>query len=194
MARGGSTALSLLVSSPVPVLALAAASTPLLRSPAPRLLLADDLADQSETVVAFAFELATALEGVELHHVHVNPLTLEGLRGGLEIAAGAARAPLASGAAPESVHQALTTQLSEQLAARAAIHREYLEAASGTYVPHVIEGSVQAALADGVERIDPDVLLFGRHRAYHKRPFFLGRMPYRAMLAHGRPVIVAPDA
>jgi hypothetical protein len=45
-----------------------------------------------------------------------------------------------------------------------------------------------------VRELEPDVLLFARHHPYHTKPLHVGRVPYRAMLASQRPVIVVPDA
>jgi nucleotide-binding universal stress UspA family protein len=192
--RGFSTALSLMVSAPVPVLVIDTAASPELLSETPRLLVADDLGPDSEAAVEFGFALGTALGPSEVHHVHVNGLALDSVAAGLEAAAATAHTPLPSTDAARDVYTALVGELKERLEGRAEGLRDYLEAAQGRYVPQIETGRVVERLGDVADQVAPDVLVFGKHHAYHTRPFFLGRVPYRAMLAHRRPVVVVPNA
>lgn len=192
MPRGFSTALSLMVTAPVPVFCVDVAATPRLPDDALAILLADDLSPQSEAAVSFAFDLASAFGDATLHHLHVNGMTLEGLRSGLEVAAATARTAVNPARTAADVFDALVRKMREELGARAASYRDYLEEAGGAYQAEVRTGQVRAELQAFVDANEPDVLVFGRHRSVHTRPFFLGRMPLEAMLAFARPVIVVP--
>lgn len=189
---GYSTALSLMVTASVPVMSIDTTTTPRLPDRDLNLLLADDLSPQSEAAVAFAFDFAAAFGRATLHHLHINGLTLEGLRSGLETAAAAGHTMLDSDRAVGSVFEAVMAQYHEELRLRAAGLRDYLDAAGGVYQATVRSGQVRAELAAFVDANDPDVLVFGRHQSVHTRPFFLGRLPYGAMLSFQRPVIVVP--
>jgi nucleotide-binding universal stress UspA family protein len=192
--RGFSTAMSLMVSSPCPVCVIdAKAEKKFLHDPA-RFVLADDLGPESEAAVAFAYALAAAMDQSELHHVHVNGLSFETLKAGLGTATATAHTPLNAVASSEDVFDALLARLREKLEARAQPHREYLDAAGGTVVTEVLTGEVNEQVGALSASVEPDLLIFGRHQAYHTRPFFIGRLPFRQMLAQKRPIVIVPNA
>jgi nucleotide-binding universal stress UspA family protein len=192
--RGFSTAMSLMVSSPCPVCVMdGKMETRFLHDPA-RLLLADDLGPEAEAAVAFGYGLAAAMDKSEIHHVHVNGLTFDTLRAGLSTAAATAHTPLNAVASSEDVYDALISRLKEKLETRAQPHRDYLEAAGGQLVTEVLTGEVNEQIGALTASVDPDLLIFGRHQAYHTRPFFIGRLPFRQMLAQRRPIVIVPNA
>ncbi len=195
--RGISTALSLLAGSDVPVMAVdtelyAASGGSIFPNEKLTILLADDMSPEAESAVALAFDLGTLSGRTVLHHLHVNGMTPENLRSGLETAAAASHTPIDTSKSFGDVFSALDRHLQDQLAARAAPFREYLEAAGGLYVPEVLTGNVKTELAAYVDAVRPDVLIFGRHRTLHTRPFFLGRLPFAAMMALHKPLVVVP--
>jgi len=191
--QGLSLALSLMAGAPVPVLALDAMRTPRPEMNKLILMLADDLGAQTETAVEFAYALATALGNTTLYHVHVNSLSYASLETGLAAAAasGHTRDDEVPGVADE-LYQALTRRLGEALEERGADQRDYLEAAGGTCITEVLTGDVAQQLGDLIQTTNPALLIFGRHRALQMRPFFIGRLPYRTMLAFKCPVVVVP--
>ncbi len=194
MPRGFSTALSLMVSSPVPVCVLDTKLTPEFPTESPKFLLADDLGLDSEAAVAFGFGLAAAMGPSVVHHVHVNGMSLDTLKAGLNTAAASSHTPLNVAASAEEVFDALIVQLKDKLEARAQIHREYLDAAGGAVFTDVLTGEVNEQVGLLSTSISADLLLFGRHQAYHTKPFFIGRLPFRAMLAQKRPLIIVPNS
>lgn len=192
--RGLSTALSLMVTSPVPVLIIDTTKpTPLLEERT-RILVADDLGDQTATAVEYAFAFGAAVGGVEVRHVHVNGLSLSNLRAGLETAAATSHTVLDSTESAERVFDALLVDLSQRLAVRAENQREYLEAAGGLYTSEVRTGNVFDQLEASATAFGPNLMVFGRHQAYHTQPFFVGRVPYRSMLSYQRPLLIVPSA
>ncbi len=192
--RGFSTAMSLMVSSPCPVCVMDGNTpTHFLHDPA-RFLLADDLGPEAEAAVAFGYGLAAAMDKSEVHHVHVNGLTFDTLKAGLSTAAATAHTPLNAVASSEDVYDALISRLKEKLEARAQPHRDYLDAAGGQVVTEVLTGEVNEQIGALTASVDPDLLIFGRHQAYHTRPFFIGRLPFRQMLAQKRPIVIVPNA
>ncbi len=192
--RGFSTAMSLMASATCPVCVMDGNTpTHFLHDPA-RLLLADDLGPEAEAAVAFGYGLAAAMERSEVHHVHVNGLTFDSLKAGLNTAAATAHTPLDAVASSEEVYDALISRLKEKLEARAQPHRDYLDAAGGQIVTEVLTGDVNEQIGSLTASVEPDLLIFGRHQAYHSGPFFLGRLPFRQMLAQKRPIVVVPNA
>jgi nucleotide-binding universal stress UspA family protein len=189
---GFSTALALMEQAPVPVMAVGAEMTLDLHKEHNKIMLADDLTEQSEGAVDFAFELAEVVADAELHHVHVNGLTLENLQAGILTAAATAHTPVTAGLSAAEVHGVLTARLGERLAERAVGRDEYIEAAGGRYRTKVTTGQVTDELSRLVETVQPDLLIFGRHHTVHRKPLAVGRVPFRAMLAERRPVVVVP--
>lgn len=188
---GLSTALTLMETSPVPVLVADARHAPVFPEHPLKILVADDLADDTEDAIAFAAAFAAAWRGAWVHHVHVNPLDRETLTDALQTATAAARTN--AGSTVADVYDAYLETQGRCLLARADDQRPYVEAAGGTYTTELATGSVRPQISEVFAVMHPDILVFGRHRAVHREPFFFGRMPVRAMLAHGKPVLVVPE-
>jgi nucleotide-binding universal stress UspA family protein len=194
-----STALSLVSDSPVPIMILDG-TTKQAELPMDKLhvLLADDLAEKTEATVAFAFDLAGSGTDTErrdaVTHLHVSGLTREVIGAAL----GAAMASEHSLVDPESlsadVYACAVEAFRSRLEKRAEPYLEYFEEAGGAYRARLAEGAVEEEILQAVRELEPDVLLFARHHPYHTKPLHVGRVPYRAMLASQRPVIVVPDA
>jgi nucleotide-binding universal stress UspA family protein len=193
MPKGLSTALSLSVSCPVPLMVVDTAQEQSLRTSNLKFLLSDDLSDQSEGAVEFTFDLASALGRCEVHHVHINGLTFESLKAGLNTAAATSHTPLNSSASVDDVYGALMTSIDSRLAGRAAALRDYLDASGGTYFSEVATGDVSEEISKVAEDTAADVIVFGRHHTWHKKPFFIGRVPFRSMLGQQKPVIIVPN-
>lgn len=191
--KGLSTALSLMMSSPVPVLVANTAHLKTEIPPTGTFMVADDLSPESEEALEFAFDLAVAQGKSALYHVHVNGLTFEALKSGLMTAAASAHSPVNGQATAEIVFDSLVSGLEDTLNKRCQNARDYLEAGGGSYHPKVLTGHVAKKITAEAEVLKPDILIFGRHHAYHKHPFFLGRVPLRTMLACHVPILVVPS-
>jgi nucleotide-binding universal stress UspA family protein len=191
---GVSTGLALLAASPVPTLVVdATRHVPRFdeRSRALRIVLADDLTERSEASLAYAAELARGCRGAWIHHVFVSGIARDALQVALQNAATATRTVCSDFEANEVFVELRRHQLAT-LEERFSAFRDYHEGAGGKYTNEVVAGGVAPELGAIVEDMGPDVLVFGRHRFVHTAPFAFGRMPFRAMLAFGRPVIVVP--
>ncbi len=190
---GLSTALSLMVASPVPLLVIDTAKDFKYETKGMRFLLSDDLSEQSETAVEFTFDLAAALRNSEIHHVHVNGLSFDSLEAGLHTAAATSHTPLNSSASIDDVYNALLHSIDKKMNARTLDQKDYLEAAGGTYVSQVTTGNVTEEIQKVAERVKPDITVFGRHHTLHTKPFFIGRVPFRSMLAQSGPILIVPN-
>lgn len=194
-----STALSLVSDSPVPIMVLDGSTRQAeLAMDKLHVLLADDLAEKTEATVAFAFDLAGSGTDTErrdmLTHLHVSGLTREVIGAALVAAAGASHGLVDPDRVSADVHACTVEAFRARLEKRAEPYLEYFEEAGGTYRVRLAEGAVEEEILQAVRELEPDVLLFARHHPYHTKPFHLGRVPYRAMLAAQKPVIVVPDA
>jgi len=191
--KGLSTALSLMVSSPVPLLVVDTAKDFKKDTSGIKFLLGDDLSEHSETAVEFTFDLAAALRGSEIYHLHVNGLSFGSLEAGLNTAAATSHTPLNSSASIDDVYIALLNAIDKNMNERTFDQRDYFEAAGGTYISQVATGNVSEEIQRVAERVKPDLTVFGRHHTLHTKPFFIGRVPFRSMLNKSGPILIVPN-
>jgi len=190
--RGLSTALTLMSDSPVPVMVIQAGTTPRFDGDGFRMMVADDLTDHSEKAVVAAFDLASALGNVRLHHLHINGLTEQNLTAALEAAAAASHSGTIRGVSASEVFRLAVRTIEGKMGARAPGRRSVLEAHRGIYSSEVRSGDVVDELHAAAGAFHADLLVFGRHRAFRRKPFVIGQVPFYAMLSPERPVVVVP--
>lgn len=187
--RGLSTVLALMADAPCPVLVLPKGATGHWESKNLKAVLADDLKPESDTGVLVAYEWVTALGSTELFHVHANQMTKEGLKEALISAAAAAHTP--EGAMdPESVWTAAMASIEDKLNARAPGRKHLLEARAGKVTTKILQGEPVESILKFADDIKADMLLFGRHRTWRRKPFAIGQLPFHAMLKSRRPVLI----
>lgn len=187
--RGLSTVLALMADAPCPVLVLPKGATGNWDQKSLKAVLADDLKPESDSGVFVAYEWATALGSTELFHLHVNQMSKESLKEALVSAAAAAHTP--EGAMdPESVWTAAMRSIEDKLKARAPGRRHLLEARGGQVNVKLLQGDPVDAILKFADDLKADMLLFGRHRTWRRKPFAIGQLPFHAMLKSRRPVLI----
>lgn len=187
--RGLSTVLALMADAPCPVLVLPKGATGHWDQKSLKAVLADDLKPESDTGVFVAYEWATALGSTELFHVHANQMTKESLKEALVSAAAAAHTPEGAMDA-ESVWTAAMRSIEEKLKTRAPGRRHLLEARGGKVDVKLLQGDPVDAVLKFADDHKVDMLLFGRHRTWRRKPFAIGQLPFHAMLKSRRPVLI----
>jgi len=194
---GLSTVLSLMGHSRVPVLVLPT-NNPLpdfARDRELTITVADDLREASAEALTTACELAANLGHSRLVHLHVHGQTPREIE---EWAGRIVESLIIHELEPEATMGkrdpvAETTQnIESQLIHRLGFMKNLLEAEPGCrYRTDIRYGVVTEQLHHAVEEQHTDILVFGKHRLLHKRPFTIGRVPFYAMLNMNRPVMVA---
>ena len=190
--RGMSTALSLMADAPIPVLVIQEGCRPKFDMDGQVVLIADDLSEHSERAVLTGFDLATALGKTKVKHVHVNAISEENLRVALEGVASASRSGQVRGISAGEIHELALKTLDAKLRQRAAGMKAVLEASSSEVSCHLRSGDVIDELNKAAEETKADFVVFGRHRAFRRKPFLIGQVPFYAMLSPDRPVLVVP--
>jgi nucleotide-binding universal stress UspA family protein len=185
---GFSTALSLMGAAHCPVLVVGSLGLKDLTGGLNKLFLSDDMSAQSEEACRFAYDLAKGIGSAKVYHSHISGITKDSLKTALELSQSASHTPQVSLDAVETVFAEVEGALGKKLKERAAKFSQGVEP-----VVVVRSGQVQEELALAVADAKPDVLIFGRHKRVHTKPFFLGRMPFKAMLAMTTPVLVVPQ-
>jgi hypothetical protein len=191
MPQAWSTALTLMAHSSLPVLVTDKGSA--LHLPLEgrvRMLVADDLAEDSVGVIEKALQLAGALGDVDFHHLHASGLTEATIADALEAAMAAAHTGSAATLSAQAMHATVKAQIRSALIKRMERLRPILEQSNGRYVDEVLFGDVQESIAEARQRIDPHILIFGRHQRIHHKPFLIGRVPFQTMVSQNKPVMI----
>ena len=192
MPNGVSTAAALMRACPVPVMVIDAKSSHLLPPRGGKFLVADDLTEHAEQAVRCAIDLAKATKAASLTHLHVTPLDPVALETALTNAAAASHAAGNLAAAARDVYAAISYHYEVELEKRSEPYLNQMIEGGVDYRKKVASGNLKSELTALVDRLNPDLLIFGHHASLHHDPFFFGRMPYKAMLAYRRPVLVVP--
>jgi len=187
LSQGFSTSIGLMHEAQLPVLTISRDAALDFAKPGFHILLGDDLQDASHEAVLKAYELATRM-GREtcLHHVHVHSLVRALIGNGLTLK-------------PNEPNATIEDQLDRENEVRAAKLKEradtWLGRAKEAGVNITVDvrvGNVQAEITAAAGDFVPDLYIFGRHRLFRARPFLIGRMPFRTMLAERRAVLLVP--
>lgn len=192
MPHSFSVALRLMAEAPLPVIVTNSANPINFSSKHFSMLLADDLQPASEEAARKAFELAVNLPGSRVRHLHVHGDFRELLRHmWLDLKT---RHPVLQKAG-ESPEDTLKREYEARVAALQNRGGHYRKAAcdKGSCVePDVRTGDVHEILDDEIADVDPNLIVFGRHRTLKAKPFLIGRISLRAMLHAKRPIVVVP--
>ena len=190
--KGLSTALTLMAESPIPVLVVKENSQLNFHGKSLNIVVADDLSAHCERAVLDAFDLAVALGDTDVHHVYANSLTMENFARNVEKLRELRKDDAAAYISPTDLWEKTHSNLHERLQLRAPGRALFLEAAGGHYWPEIRDGSVESALEKAIETTSPDLIVFGRHQSFHRRPFAIGRVPFHFMMSIDRPILVVP--
>ncbi|MDQ3234620.1 MAG: universal stress protein [Pseudobdellovibrionaceae bacterium] len=169
---GFSTSLSLMSSSPAPVLVMPEEASIDWNQDGLKILVADDLRSDSIGVMGFAANLAMHFNRSVVQHIHVIENSPQAL--GLDLA-------------DDEVRNLCEQELHRRSQEFISLSHNRVE-----YKAQAIFGQVDAGIERIIEDQRPDLIVFGRHRMIKVRPLMIGRMTSRALLDLKRPVIVVP--
>ena len=171
--RGFSTALSLMSSSPVPVLVVPEEAAFSFEGSALKLLVADDLKQGSKSVLRHSLSLMAQLMPCEVVHLHALEKSLWEYLTKVDA-------------------KVVLDACASEMRRRSETFVSVLQPGS-TYVVDAQEGDVGVTLTRTIEKLNPDLIAFGRHKALSTRPLMIGRMTANAMLQLRRPIMVVPQ-
>jgi nucleotide-binding universal stress UspA family protein len=187
--RGLSTVLGLMADAPCPVLVLPRGNMGAWDKKPLKAVLADDLQRDSDNSVLVAYEWVSALGDTELTHVHVNQLSKDDLKDALTSAAAASHTP--EGALDlNTVWTAAMKSVETKLAERAPGRKHLVEARGGKVKTLLLQGEPVESILKLAEDNKADLMIFGRHRTWRRKPFAVGQLPFHSMLRSRRPVLI----
>jgi nucleotide-binding universal stress UspA family protein len=183
--QGFSTAISLVMESAVPVLVLNEKAEFCPKSDRPVIVACDDFTEVSSAALDVGFAVASSIEGSSLVHLHVESY-------GDMNAHGKLRDPKTNGAITPEQLEHMNRQAEEKMLERAGGRPAALEDKGGRYVLEIVTGSVPDEIERSAIAHRADLMILGQHKVFHRKSMHVGQVPYKAMLAQQRPVIVVP--
>jgi nucleotide-binding universal stress UspA family protein len=188
--KGLSTLLSLMADAPCPVLVIPKGKVVNWETKDLNAIFADDLQPQTESAAEIAYEWATAFGKTKLTHAHSNQMSKEDLKAALTSAAAAAHTP--PGAMDvDVVWNSAMKSMDEALKDRAPGRRKWLESRGGSVQYKVVQGAPVESILKLADETKADLMIFGRHRTWRRKPFAIGQLPFHSMLRSQRPVLIA---
>ncbi len=178
---GLSTAATLMRSSGVPVFAVPSGHTLDFQTIGLRLLVLDDLRDETLSAVNWTAELCKHLENPHLRLTHVVGSSEGAITRGLARAWGSlGHGPIE----PSEIEAYALEKLTKRMPVTNLINVEC----------EIKTGDIRDEVLRAAHDHQADLLLFGRHHFIHQHPFHIGRMPLKAMLEGDRVVGIIPAA
>jgi nucleotide-binding universal stress UspA family protein len=189
---GFSMALTLMHDAPLPVIVVSKEAVLDFGKPGFSVLLNDDLQESTREAARRAYELAAAVPGSRLRHLHVHGDFRELIRDTwMDIVE---RNPVlkASNETPDSVWLTEYNMRLEKMRKQGDPFAVAAEENGVVIERDVRTGKVHEEVHAAVEEFSPDLIFYGRHRFWRARPFLIGRMPFRSMLEEKRAVCMVP--
>ena len=125
-------------------------------------------------------------------HAHVNTVSAEHLMDALRTALNPETAPQNDSLNATSLDATLKTTIAKKLNDRATQRRKQFMQADGKYKVTIIDGKPEEEVKKLAASRNTDIIVFGRHATFHRRPFLIGRVPLHTMLSQQHCVLVAP--
>jgi hypothetical protein len=191
---GYSTSLGLMTGSTLPVMIVPNHVSHVRNYDHLRVLVADDLSDHSRGALSMGCEFANAFSNSELMHLHICKSTREDIKQwGEQILESmtAGRIPMDPSFRKDHYIDKVGQFYRNSLESRIGSAKMMVEQ-TGKYHSSVLYGEPFEQFEQAVEKFNPDIVIFGRHEFVHARPMGIGRMPFQAMLALNRTLVIAP--
>ncbi|MGE0172059.1 MAG: universal stress protein [Oligoflexales bacterium] len=182
----------LLEKSPVPVL-VASRDAKVDTAGELRLIIADDMSEGSDKLLEYSAKIANAFGNVRLIDAHIENLQNQRLNTSI------LKVYMLSLGGVEAMSIS-NDQILDNFRARMKRHMDErvdkLKEKDGFAQTHiqtmVLEGQPLEGLKKSVERLDADIVVFGKHKKFRDGGPFFGGIKERAMLGLGVPVLIVP--
>jgi nucleotide-binding universal stress UspA family protein len=191
--RGFSTPLAVMAESTVPVLVIGQRCDIDLSKARLRILIADDLREETARAMQASLDIASVLGGSDILHLHVEELSVDGVRRVLGQVVPELRSTVEWERLTSDLLLALETAFRSRLSQRIHGADERLRASGGSFRFELRRSPfVRDEIERAADEFGADLLIFGRHQKTHRRPYLVGRVTYQAMLSQRRAVLLIP--
>ena len=189
--RGFSATISLLQDSPVPILVLPPGASIDFGKTSLRLLIADDLRDDTARAIERSLAWAVSIHATEVLQLHVSGMTEQTF---IERIEGAWRKTGSLGEMrPHELWFLVRQTLVERIEARAYDERRRLIDSGARCTVLSETGPIVGTIETHVNSFQPDLVLFGHHERSHGRHIARGQVPFHVMLGLERPIMSVPS-
>jgi nucleotide-binding universal stress UspA family protein len=158
-----------------------------------RLIIADDLSEESDRVIEYAAKTANALGNTRLIDAHIENLRSDRVNtsilkvymlslGGLE----------AFGISNDRVLENVRARIKRHMDERIDKLKEMRQIPDMSIQTMVLEGQPIDSLKKSVDRLRADIVVFGKHKKFRDGGPFFGGIKEKAMLGLGVPVLIVP--
>lgn len=183
-----STALALMTDSPLPIMAVPHNAVLRRDRHEIKLLICDDLTQNSAFAIHSAFEFAQELKNSEVFHLHVTQLNPQMLDAAIEQVTVKSQGTIDPGLDGNTVFALAERALQDRLRERVPENMHFQKG----YFPLLREGSLEMFITQIIHDQNIDLLLFGQHQSIHFDPLYVGHMPFTSMVNHHIPVVIFP--
>jgi nucleotide-binding universal stress UspA family protein len=191
--KGFSTSLSLMGIAKKPVMVIPRGYTQFKKAPRLKIMFGDDLSAHSQEALEIALEMSFGFSNVEFLHLHIcktpRPEMVTAAENLLKLVS-LYDLPLEKPYSPQEIADETESNLKNKMQQRLGAADLLFTATGSKYQNHVLFGSLDEMLPQATATFDPDILVFGRHKMLHRKPFGIGRLPFSAMLAQKKPVVI----
>lgn len=188
---GFSVPLSLMSDSNIPVM-IVPNNAKIWKKEGLNILICDDLSDGSKEAILFSKDLARKQKGSSIHHINI----IEDHHFGLVDAIKTLKDKINPN---NYVYDQEYDAKEYQKSMKEKAEKELLQRMGSnedknfSYKSSVLLGWMAEELRRIVKKEDIDLVVFGKHKFIHKKPFGIGKMPFNAMLELDIPVVVVPS-
>lgn len=193
--RGFSCALTLMSQSKLPIMAVNSKQKSDLKPDRLEMLISDDLKENSLPAIQNACRLAFDLKKTNIHHIHINGITVDSLEAVLNTAVATSHSQSGAAISAKEIYASVIAKLQKSLEGRTMEMNATSELSDCRYKSSVV---TEYSVSEGLERfaadLKPNLVAFGRHHRLHHGPFTFGQMPHYAMMNFDCPVVVFPSA
>lgn len=188
-----STAISIAAQSTIPVMITGGSDENLFKKDSVSYLLADDLTDHSLSAVKELLPFTQIIKASNLHHVHVHGGLFDNVHDSIiEFMAKNWKALNPDDPSPEAMLLAEQKNRHDALNKRGEQLKESVTSKGGIYQSHFLLGNPKNELHDFIKENDLDILVFGRHKLAHLKPFSVGKVPLRSVIEENKVILVLP--
>jgi nucleotide-binding universal stress UspA family protein len=189
-----SEALSVASNSPIPVM-VCNEHTPenVFEKANLKILLTDDLESHSSAAINGTYELVEALPGSYVNHLHVHGGLFDNISDSVtEFLAKAWKNINPKNPEAEDVLAKEFENRRQVLEERGRPLEELVGKEGGYFNRTIATGKISEEIINQAEIFQADIVVMGRHKTLHRKPFSIGRVPVESIAGQNRMILICP--
>jgi nucleotide-binding universal stress UspA family protein len=159
-----------------------------------RVLVADDLEEHSQPAIHMGNALCGKTDSFEFHHFHAHRVGKKMLRETADRILSfmsQKRIPFDEQFSQDNYLNQIQTEIENKMSERMGDGEIELTNLGGRYHSHIRYGKVKDSMEEVINEVFPHMIILGRHEAFHRKPFGIGKLPFHALAHSEIPIIIA---